>query len=92
MPMLPSEITCAVDAGSSGVRVVAAVTAGTVTLTLSGASGAHGATGPTSTLCIVRAEHPLPFTITIAVPPGAASDLDLYERPDPDCAAGKIAP
>jgi hypothetical protein len=30
--------------------------------------------------------------IEIALPEGIGSNLDLYERPDSDCTAGKIAP
>ncbi len=88
---LPGRIECAVDAGAGATRVVAAVGAGTVTL--HGENGATGASGRESTLCVPRhADRPAPFAVTIALPAGARSDLDLYERPDPACGAEKIAP
>jgi hypothetical protein len=68
------------------VRVVAAVSAGTVTLR--DAAGMRSPSGQTASLCVARDA----FTIDVTLPPDARSDLDLYERPDPDCAAGKIAP
>ena len=70
-----------------GTRVVAAVTNGTVTLR---AGGDRAETGRASSLCVARGERPVPFTIEVATA-GSTSDLDLYERPDPACAA-KIAP
>jgi hypothetical protein len=87
---LPARIECAVAAGVGATRVVAAVSAGTVALR--DAVGIGAPPGRTSSLCIPRGPQPVPFAIEIALPAGAASDLDLYERPDPDCAAGKIAP
>jgi hypothetical protein len=69
--------------------VVAAVTSGTVVV--ADAAGTRGPAGGTSTLCVGRGAEPASFTVEIAVPEGAASDLDVYERPDPECAA-KIAP
>jgi len=72
------------------VRVVAAVSAGTVALR--DATGAHSPAGQTASLCVARDGAAAAFTIDVALPPDARSDLDLYERPDPDCGAGKIAP
>jgi len=86
---LPARVDCTLAPGSGGTRIVAAVSAGTVTLHAAGATGASAAT---STLCVRRGGAPTPFTIETALPAGAASDLDLYERPDPECGAGKIAP
>ena len=87
---LPRRIECAVVAGTGATRIVAAVGAGTVTL--HDASGTSSPAGRTSTLCVRRGEQPASLVIEIALPVDAASDPDLYERPDPDCAAGKIAP
>lgn len=89
-PVLPSRLDCAVTPGTGGTRVVAAVSAGTVVLR--DAAGTTSPAGPTTSLCLRRGGVPAPFAITITVPPGTPSDLDLYERPDPDCTAGKIAP
>jgi hypothetical protein len=86
---LPSRLECTLRPGRGGVRIVAAVTAGTVALR--DAADRDGAVGATSTLCVVRGDAPTPFTIEVALPAGQTSDLDLYERPDPECAA-KIAP
>jgi hypothetical protein len=86
---LPARLACELAPGPTAVRVVAAVTAGTVTLR---AAGREGAAAATSTLCVPRAAVATPFTLETALPDGVAADLDLYERPDPDCAADKIAP
>lgn len=86
---LPSRITCTLAAGSSATTVVAAVTSGSVVLR--DAEDHAGTVGATSTLCLRASADPAPFTLEITVPAGVASDLDLYERPDPECAA-KIAP
>ncbi len=81
---LPPRVECAVAGGRGAVRVVAAIGAGTVTLT--GPDGAPGPTDRVSTLCIARGEAPVPFTITLVPPDGASTELDLYEQPDPRCA------
>ena len=86
---LPGRITCTMAPGSGATAVVAAVTSGAVVLR--DAEGQAGTGGATSTLCMRGGAEPVPFTIEVAVPVGVASDLDLYERPDPACAA-KIAP
>jgi hypothetical protein len=88
-PTLPARIDCTLAPGTDATSIVAAVTAGTVTLR---AAGVAGATAAASSLCLRRAGAPVPFTIETALPDGTAADLDLYERPDPDCAARKIAP
>jgi hypothetical protein len=86
---LPARVTCAVAAGEGATRVVAAVGAGTVALR--DAAGGGSPPAPSSSLCVVRGARPVTFTIAVDVPAGAAADLDLYERPDPACAA-EIAP
>ncbi|MEO6029486.1 MAG: hypothetical protein ABIR79_21695 [Candidatus Binatia bacterium] len=86
---LPTRVDCTLAPGVGGARIVAAMSAGTVTLH---AAGATGATAATSTLCVRRGDVPTPFTIETALPAGAVSDLDLYERPDPECGPAKIAP
>jgi hypothetical protein len=55
------------------------------------AEGRAGTAGAVSTLCLRGSADPAPVTIEVTVPAGVASDLDLYERPDPAC-TGKIAP
>jgi hypothetical protein len=55
-------------------------------VTLAGPDGAPGPTDRVSTLCIARGEAPVPFTVTLAPPAGASTELDLYEQPDPRCA------
>jgi hypothetical protein len=87
---LPSRIDCVLAAGGGATRVVAAVSAGTVTLR--DATGTRSPAARESTLCIRRGAQPAPVAIEVALPAGTAADLDLYERPDPDCAAEKIAP
>lgn len=86
---LPGRIDCLIAAGTDATSLVAAVTSGTVVLR--DAAGRSGTTGRMSTLCVERGAEPVPFRIEVALPAGVASDLDLYERPDPTCAA-KIAP
>jgi len=86
---LPRRITCTLAAGPGATTVVAAVTSGSVVLR--DAEGHAGTAGATSALCLRASADPAPFTIEVTVPAGVASDLDLYERPDPACAA-KIAP
>ena len=81
---LPARVECAVAAGRGGVRVVAAVGAGTVAL--EGPDGARGVTGRVSTLCIGRGDAPVAFAVGVARPDGVAAELDLYEQPDPACA------
>jgi hypothetical protein len=87
---LPRRIECTVAAGSGATRVVAAVTTGTVTV--QDGAGTSGPVGRTSSVCVRRGAEPATFALEIAQPVGTPSDLDLYERPDPDCAAIKIAP
>ncbi len=87
--MLPRRITCALAGGAGAASVVASVTAGTVTVRA--ADGGSGTTGTTSVLCVGQDARPATIVIDVAQPTGAPSDLDLYERPDPACAA-KIAP
>ena len=86
---LPRRITCTLAAGPGATTVVAAVTSGSVELR--DAEGHAGTAGATSALCLRASADPAPFTIELTVPAGVASDFDLYERPDPACAA-KIAP
>jgi hypothetical protein len=86
---LPGRITCTLAAARDATTVVAAVTNGSVALR--DVEGRAGTVGATSTLCVGGGADPVPFTIEVTLPPGVASDLDLYERADPAC-AGKIAP
>lgn len=86
---LPRRITCTLAAASGATTVVAAVTSGSVVLR--DAEGNAGTAGATSTLCLRGSADPAPITIDVTVPAGVATDLDVYERPDPAC-AGKIAP
>lgn len=86
---LPRRVTCMLAASSGATTVVAAVTSGSVVLR--DAAGNAGAVSATSTLCVPGGVDPAPVTIEVTVPAGVASDLDLYDRPDPTCAA-KIAP
>jgi hypothetical protein len=88
-PTLPRRITCMLAPGSGGVRVVAAVTSGAVVLR--DADGRVAEPGAVGTLCVRRGDAAVPIVVEVATPAGAASDLDLYERPDTAC-AGKIAP
>jgi hypothetical protein len=86
---LPRRITCTLAAASGATTVVAAITSGSVVLR--DAEGRAGTAGAVSTLCLRGSADPAPVTIEVTVPAGVASDLDLYERPDPAC-TGKIAP
>lgn len=86
---LPGRITCTLAAASGATTVVATVTSGSVVLR--DAEGHAGTAGATSSLCLRASADPVPVTIDVALPVGVASDLDLYDRPDPAC-AGKIAP
>jgi len=81
---LPARVECAIAAGRGGVRVVAAVGAGTVTL--EGPDGARGVTDRISTLCIPRGDAPVTFAVAVARPDGVPAELDVYERPDRECA------
>jgi hypothetical protein len=83
---LPRRIDCAVAPGTGATTVVAAVTAGSVTLTEAG--GRRGRTDRESMVCVRRGGEPSPFTIEIDLPPGMTSDLDLYERLDGGACAG----
>lgn len=87
---LPARVECEIAAGEGATRVVAAVTRGTVVL--GDVAGGRGASGAASSLCVRRASAPTRITIDVTLPPSEASDLDLYEQPDPECDAGKIAP
>jgi hypothetical protein len=87
---LPRRLECALAAGAGATRVVAAVTAGTVTV--QDGAGTSGPVGRTCSVCVRRGAQPATFALEIAQPAGTPSDLDLYERPDPDCTAIKIAP
>jgi hypothetical protein len=86
---LPTHVDCAVAPGAGGVRVVVAVGAGTVSL--ADAGGVRSPAGATTDLCIPRGNQPAAFGIDVVLPPNTPSDLDLYERPDAECGAAKIA-
>ncbi len=85
---LPRRVTCEVDVPAGGVRVVASVGGGAVTVRDD--AGRSGATAAASTLCL--AAGPRRARVVIEAAHDAAGELDLYERPDPACDAGKIAP
>ena len=86
--VLPERITCDLDVPETGVRVVAAVGSGTVEVGEEGAR--HGDSGATSSVCI--GGGPRRTRVVVILGAAASGEVDLYERPDPDCAAGKIAP
>lgn len=86
--VLPERITCDLDVPETGVRVVAAVGSGTVEVEEEGAR--HGDSGATSSVCI--GGGPRRTRVVVILGAAASGEVDLYERPDPACAAGKIAP
>lgn len=87
---LPPRLECSIEPGEGGTRVVAAVTHGTVAL--ADGAGRRAAPGASSSLCVVRGVEPIRLVLEVMLPANEPSDLDLYERPDPACDAGKIAP
>ncbi|MCC6767363.1 MAG: hypothetical protein IT293_22160 [Deltaproteobacteria bacterium] len=85
---LPRRVTCEIDVPAGGVRVVASVGSGTVTVRED--AGPSGSAGSASALCF--ANGPRRARVVVDASADAAGELDLYERPDPACDAGKIAP